>query len=352
MHGRAAQIYRRRHQDRRHERPVRASTPTSPARARSWAAQQGGRGLRQSTKSRQGRGRLRRPPEQAGRRLQHRAAVVRRRQGRRDRRRADLVGGARRQQITKDKNKVFLVSGAAASDLTGKACTPNTIHWTYDTWVLANGTGNAIVKTGGDSWFFLTADYAFGHALERDTAAVVVKNGGKVLGKVRHPFPGRTSRRSCCRRRRRRPRSSASPTPAATRPTRSSRRRSSASSRAGRTSPACWCSSPTSTRSACKTAQGLILTEGVVLGRQRRQPRLRQAVRRRQQGQSCRPWCRPASIRRVMHYLKAVHALKSDGDGAAVVAKMKEHADRRPAVRQGHDPRRRPQDPPTCISSR
>jgi branched-chain amino acid transport system substrate-binding protein len=91
-------------------------------------------------------------------------------------------------QITKDKGKAFLVSGAASSDLTGKACSPNTIHWTYDTWMLANGTGNAIVKTGGDSWFFLTADYAFGHALERDTEAVVLKSGGKVLGKVRHPL--------------------------------------------------------------------------------------------------------------------------------------------------------------------
>ena len=91
--------------------------------------------------------------------------------------------------ITREKNKVFLVSGAASSDLTGKACSPNTVHWTYDTWALANGTGNAIVKTGGKTWFFLTADYAFGHALERDTAAVVEKNGGKVVGKVRHPFP-------------------------------------------------------------------------------------------------------------------------------------------------------------------
>jgi branched-chain amino acid transport system substrate-binding protein len=91
-------------------------------------------------------------------------------------------------QITKDKGKAFLVSGAASSDLTGKACTPNTIHWTYDTWMLANGTGSAIVKTGGDTWFFLTSDYAFGHALERDTEAVVLKNGGKVLGKVRHPL--------------------------------------------------------------------------------------------------------------------------------------------------------------------
>jgi branched-chain amino acid transport system substrate-binding protein len=91
-------------------------------------------------------------------------------------------------QITRDKNKVFLVSGAASSDLSGKACSPNTIHWTYDTWMLANGTGSAIVKTGGDSWFFITADYAFGHALERDTEAVVLKSGGKVLGKVRAPL--------------------------------------------------------------------------------------------------------------------------------------------------------------------
>src|SRR6202795_519257 len=91
-------------------------------------------------------------------------------------------------QIVKEKGKAFLVSGAASSDLSGKACSPNTVHWTYDTWALANGTGSAIVKTGGDSWFFLTADYAFGLALERDTEAVVLKNGGKVLGKVRHPL--------------------------------------------------------------------------------------------------------------------------------------------------------------------
>jgi branched-chain amino acid transport system substrate-binding protein len=91
-------------------------------------------------------------------------------------------------QITRDKGKVFLANGPASSDLTGKACSPNTVHWTYDTWMLANGTGGAIVKSGGDTWFFLTADYAFGLALERDTEAVVLKNGGKVLGKVRHPL--------------------------------------------------------------------------------------------------------------------------------------------------------------------
>ena len=93
-------------------------------------------------------------------------------------------------QVTRDKGKAFLNSGSATADLTGKACSPNTIHWTYDTWMLSNGTGKAIVETGGDTWFFLTADYAFGHALERDTEAVVTKNGGKVVGKVRHPFPG------------------------------------------------------------------------------------------------------------------------------------------------------------------
>src|SRR5256712_1474921 len=90
-------------------------------------------------------------------------------------------------QTTRDKGKAFIVSSAASSDLTGKACSPNTIHWTYDTWALANGTGTAVVKTGGDTWFFITADYAFGHALERDVEAVVLKNGGERPGKGLHP---------------------------------------------------------------------------------------------------------------------------------------------------------------------
>jgi branched-chain amino acid transport system substrate-binding protein len=91
-------------------------------------------------------------------------------------------------QVARDKNKVFIGSGPATSDLTGPKCSPNTVHWTYDTWMLANGTGKAIVKNGGDTWFFLVSDYAFGHALERDTAAVVEANGGKVLGQVAHPI--------------------------------------------------------------------------------------------------------------------------------------------------------------------
>src|SRR5437763_15767347 len=90
--------------------------------------------------------------------------------------------------LVKEKNAILLNSGAATADLTGKACTPNTVSYTYDTYMLANGTGKALTKAGGDSWFFLTADYAFGHALERDTAAVVTASGGKVLGAVRHPL--------------------------------------------------------------------------------------------------------------------------------------------------------------------
>src|SRR3989440_2214772 len=90
--------------------------------------------------------------------------------------------------LVKEKNSVLLNSGAATADLTGKACTPNTISFTYDTYMLANGTGKALTKTGGDTWFFLTADYAFSHALERDTGSVVTATGGKVLGAVRHPL--------------------------------------------------------------------------------------------------------------------------------------------------------------------
>ena len=90
--------------------------------------------------------------------------------------------------VAREKNVVHLNSGAATADLTGKACTPNTVSFTFDTYMLANGTGKALTKAGGDSWFFLTADYAFGHALERDTAGVVLANGGKVLGSVKHPL--------------------------------------------------------------------------------------------------------------------------------------------------------------------
>ncbi|MFV0680881.1 ABC transporter substrate-binding protein [Ottowia sp.] len=91
-------------------------------------------------------------------------------------------------EVAREKGKAFLDSGAASSDLTGKACSPTTVHWPYDTWMLANGTGSAVVKSGGDTWYFLTADYAFGHALERDTSEVVKAAGGKIVGGVKVPL--------------------------------------------------------------------------------------------------------------------------------------------------------------------
>jgi branched-chain amino acid transport system substrate-binding protein len=90
--------------------------------------------------------------------------------------------------LAKEKNSILLDSGAGSSDLTNKACSPNTIHWTYDTYTLAHGTGTALTKSGGSTWFFLTADYAFGAALERDTTAAVEAAGGKVVGAVKHPL--------------------------------------------------------------------------------------------------------------------------------------------------------------------
>jgi branched-chain amino acid transport system substrate-binding protein len=93
-------------------------------------------------------------------------------------------------EVVREKNRIFLVSGAASSDLTGPKCSPNTVHWTYDTWALAHGTGKAMVEQGGKKWFFITADYAFGQALERDTTAVIKAAGGEVVGSVKHPFPG------------------------------------------------------------------------------------------------------------------------------------------------------------------
>src|ERR1700690_215631 len=92
-------------------------------------------------------------------------------------------------QVCREKNKVMLNSGTGTSDLTGKQCSPNTIHWTYDTYMLAKSTGGPTVKQGGDTWFFVTADYVFGHVLEEDTTRIITAAGAKVLGSVRYPFP-------------------------------------------------------------------------------------------------------------------------------------------------------------------
>ncbi|MCA3273896.1 MAG: ABC transporter substrate-binding protein [Roseomonas sp.] len=94
--------------------------------------------------------------------------------------------------VAREKNKAYINVGSATADMTGAQCSPNTIHWAYDTFMLARSTGGATVRAGGDTWFFITADYAFGHALERDTANFVRSAGGRILGQVRTPFPGTT----------------------------------------------------------------------------------------------------------------------------------------------------------------
>ena len=94
--------------------------------------------------------------------------------------------------VAREKNKAYINVGSATADLTGAQCSPNTIHWAYDTFMLARSTGGATVRAGGDTWFFITADYAFGHALERDTTNFVRAAGGRIIGQVRTPFPGTT----------------------------------------------------------------------------------------------------------------------------------------------------------------
>jgi branched-chain amino acid transport system substrate-binding protein len=101
---------------------------------------------------------------------------------------ASSASGLAMQEVARQKEKIFLITDSASSDFTGKACAPYGFHFSYDTYALANGTGKALVKQGGDTWFFITVDYAFGHALERDTARFVTEAGGKVLGSVRHPL--------------------------------------------------------------------------------------------------------------------------------------------------------------------
>jgi branched-chain amino acid transport system substrate-binding protein len=226
-------------------------------------------------------------------------------------------------EIVRDKNKVFLVSGAAASDLTGAKCTPNTIHWTYDTWALANGTGKAIVKTGGDTWFFLTADYAFGHALERDTSAVVEKNGGKVVGRVRHPFPG-TDFSSFLLQAQSSKAKIIGLANAGSDTINSIKQASEFGiTRSGQNLAALLAFITDVNALGLPTAQGLIMTEAWYwdLNDANREFAKKFAP----QFKGVHPTMVHAGVySAVTHYLKAVEALKSDADGKAVVAKMKE----------------------------
>ncbi|MEO8344748.1 MAG: ABC transporter substrate-binding protein [Betaproteobacteria bacterium] len=226
-------------------------------------------------------------------------------------------------QITKDKNKVFLASGPASSDLTGKACSPNTVHWAYDTWMLANGTGGAIVKSGGDSWFFITADYAFGLALERDTEAVVLKNGGKVLGKVRVPLNNQDFSSFLLQ-------AQASKAKivglanAGGDTTNSIKQAAEFGIVKGGQNLAGLLVFLTDVHAlGLPTAQGLIITNTFYWD-QNEQSRAF-SKRFEAQDKGIHPTMVHAGVyASVLHYLKAVEALKNDSDGAKVVAKMKE----------------------------
>jgi branched-chain amino acid transport system substrate-binding protein len=226
-------------------------------------------------------------------------------------------------EIARQKNKLFLVSGAAASDLTGPKCNANTIHWTYDTWALANGTGKAVVKTGGDSWFFLTADYAFGYALERDTAAVVEANGGKVLGKVRVPL--NTNDFSSFLLQAQASKAKVIGLANAGGDTINSIKQASEFGivKGGQSLAGLLVFATDVAALGLPTAQGLTLTEAWYWDMND----ANRAWTKRWQVE--RPGKYPSMVQAgvysaALHYLKAVEALKSDGDGKAVAAKMKE----------------------------
>jgi branched-chain amino acid transport system substrate-binding protein len=226
-------------------------------------------------------------------------------------------------EVVREKNKVFLVSGAASSDLTGPKCSPNTVHWTYDTWALANGTGKAIVKTGGDSWFFITADYAFGHALERDTAAVVEANGGKVLGKVRVPL--NTSDFSSYLLQAQGSKAKIIGLANAGGDTINSIKQAAEFGIvAGGQNLAGLLVFITDVHAlGLQTAQGLIMTEAFYWDRNDASRAFAKRFAPLYKGNM--PTMVQAGVyAAVMHYLKAVEALKDDSDGKAVVAKMKE----------------------------
>jgi branched-chain amino acid transport system substrate-binding protein len=226
-------------------------------------------------------------------------------------------------EIVRDKNKVFLVSGAGASDLTGAKCTPNTIHWTYDTWALANGTGQALVKTGGDTWFFLTANYAFGLALERDTAAVVQKNGGKVLGQARHPFPSNDFASFLLQAQSSKAKVIGLANAGADTTNAIKQAAEFGITRGGQSLAALLAFITDVHSLGLQTAQGLVMTEAWYWDMNDANREFAKRIAPRNKG--VHPTMVHAGVySAVTHYLKAVEALKSDADGRAIVAKMKE----------------------------
>jgi branched-chain amino acid transport system substrate-binding protein len=226
-------------------------------------------------------------------------------------------------EVARQKNKVFIGSGPGTSDLTGAKCNANTVHWTYDTWNLAHGTGGAMVKTGGDTWFFLTADYAFGQALERDTAAVVEASGGKVLGKVRHPL--NTNDFSSFLLQAQASRAKVIGLANAGGDTINSVKQAAefGINRGGQNLAGLLVFASDIAALGLQTAQGMVLTETWYWD----QNDASRAWTKRWQAERPGKWptmSQAGVYSGVLHYLKAVAALKADGDGKAVIAKMKE----------------------------
>jgi branched-chain amino acid transport system substrate-binding protein len=226
-------------------------------------------------------------------------------------------------EVARAKNKVLLASDGATSDLTGPKCSPNTIQWVYDTWNLANSTGKAMVRTGGDTWFFLTADYAFGQALERDTTAVVEANGGRVLGKVRHPI--NTNDFSSFLLQAQASRAKVIGLANAGGDTTNAIKQAAEFGivKNGQSLAGLLVFASDVAALGLQTAQGLVLTETWYWDMNdinRAWTRRWQAERRAKV-----PTMIHAGVySSTLHYLKAVEALKADGDGRAVVAKMKD----------------------------
>ena len=225
--------------------------------------------------------------------------------------------------VAREKNVVHLNSGAATADLTGKACTPNTVSFTFDTYMLANGTGKALTKAGGDSWFFLTADYAFGHALERDTAGVVLANGGKVLGSVKHPL--NTSDFSSFLLQAQTSKAKIIGLANAGADTINSIKQASEFGivRGGQNLAALLAFITDVHALGLQTSQGLIMTEAWYWDLNNANREFAEKFAPQYKG--IHPTMLHAGVySAVTHYLRAVEALKSDADGKAVVAKMKE----------------------------
>jgi branched-chain amino acid transport system substrate-binding protein len=226
-------------------------------------------------------------------------------------------------QVARDKNKVLLASSAATSDLTGPKCSPNTIQWTFDTWMLAHVIGTQVVKTGGDSWYFLAADYGFGRILESDTAAVVLANGGKVLGTAFHPLNTRDFSSLLLKARASKARVIGLAN-AGLDAERAITQGAEFGITAGGQKFAGLLVYITDVNAlGLKIAQGLVLTETWYWDMTEANRAFTKRWRDEQPGKF--PNMSQAGVySAVTHYLKAVAALKADSDGAAVVAKMKE----------------------------